>query len=413
MAKVELRPYQKEISAKALTLLREKKIAYLAMEVRTGKTLTALNTANDYGAKRVLFLTKKRAIKSIQDDYNALQTNYEIVIINNESLHTILTDDFDIIISDEHHRNSSFPKPNNTTKEIKRRFGHLPMIFLSGTPAIESGSQWYHSFWVSNHSPFNLYKNFYQWARIHTNKKVRHFGSVQVPDYSDSIDEIILPIIEPYLLKFTQQQAGFNATITEKVLYCQMSNLTNSLIEMLLKNEVIEGNEETILADTSAKMLSKIHQLSNGTIIFESGNSKILDTSKAEFIKTYFTGKKLGIFYNFKAEYLLLKQVFGDTLTDDLSEFNSTSKHIALQQVSGSEGLSLKQADALVYYSYGYSGKNYCQGRDRMTTIDRKFNEVYFVFQKDDINSKIYKAIKSKKRYNEKLFIQDYYGRRK
>jgi hypothetical protein len=405
---ITLRDYQEQGAHSACSLLMRLKIAYLAYEVRTGKTLTSLHAADLYGAKKVLFLTKKRAIKSIQDDYNALQPNFEIVIINNESLHKALDNDFDLLISDEHHRNSSFPKPNNTTKEIKKRFGHLPMIFLSGTPAIESGSQWFHSFWVSNHSPFREYKNFYAWARINTKPKTRHFGNLQIADYSDSIDELIMPIVEPYLLKYTQSEAGFNATITEKVLYCEMSQQTNQLIGRLLKDEVIEGKDETILGDTASKLMSKVHQLSNGTIIFESGNSKILDTTKAEWIKQYFRGRKLGIFYNFKAEYLLLKKVFGESITDDLSEFNATTKHIALQQVSGSEGLSLKEADALVYYSFGYSGKNYCQGRDRMTTMEREFNEVYFVFQKDDINSRIYKAIKSKKRYNEKLFCKDY-----
>ena len=100
----ELRSYQEEISAKAVDILKSKKIVYLAMEVRLGKTLTALQTANDYGAKKVLFLTKLKAIKSIQDDYNAIQPNFEITIINNESLHKVADNDFDLLISDEHHR---------------------------------------------------------------------------------------------------------------------------------------------------------------------------------------------------------------------------------------------------------------------------------------------------------------------
>ena len=100
--------------------------------------------------------------------------------------------------------------------------------------------------------------------------------------------------------------------------------------------------------------------------------------------------------------------MFGDSLTNDLNEFNTTNKHIALQQVAGSEGISLKEADYLVYYSFGYSGKNFIQGRDRMTTIDRKKNDVYFIFQKGDINERIYKVISQKKRYSEKLFIKQY-----
>ena len=213
---LELRDYQKDLSEKTVVLLRTKKIAYLTMEVRTGKTITALNAENDYGAKKVLFMTKLKAIKSIQDDYNALQPNYSIQIINNESLHKITDDDFDLIISDEHHRNSAFPKPNKTAKLIKQRYGNLPMILLSGTPTAESGSQWYHSFWVSNFSPFKNYRNFYAWAKDYTKPKVRYLGSIQIPDYSDSIDEKILPIVESYLLKFTQSEAGFESEVKER-----------------------------------------------------------------------------------------------------------------------------------------------------------------------------------------------------
>ena len=38
----ELRKYQKEISRKATNILKDYKFVYLAMEVRTGKTLTSL-----------------------------------------------------------------------------------------------------------------------------------------------------------------------------------------------------------------------------------------------------------------------------------------------------------------------------------------------------------------------------------
>lgn len=405
---IQLRDYQKELSEKAVQLIKTKRIAYLAMEVRTGKTLTALNAANDYGAKKVLFLTKLKAIQSIQDDYDALQPDFEIQIINNESIHKITDNDFDLLISDEHHRNSAFPKANKTAKIIKERFGYLPMIFLSGTPAIESGSQWYHSFWVSNFSPFNNYGSFYKWARFFTKPKIRYLGAIQIQDYSDSIDSLILPIVEPYLLKYTQVEAGFESKVTENVLYCNMSNQTNTLVNRLLKDKIIQGSTDVILADTAVKLMSKVHQLSNGTCILESGNSKVLDTSKAEFIKEHFKGQKIALFYFFQKEYELLKSVFGDTLTNDLEEFNSTDKNIALQQVSGSEGISLKAAKSLVYYSFGYSGKNFVQGRDRMTTIDREVNNVYFVFQKGDLNEKIYKVISQKKRYSDKLFIKQY-----
>ena len=58
---ITLRSYQKDIATKACALLQQYKIAYLSMQVRTGKTLTSLHAVEQYGAKQILFLTKKKA----------------------------------------------------------------------------------------------------------------------------------------------------------------------------------------------------------------------------------------------------------------------------------------------------------------------------------------------------------------
>ncbi len=71
--------------------------------------------------------------------------------------------------------------------------------------------------------------------------------------------------------------------------------------KLLRKNRVINGKEEVILADTGAKLMSKLLQLYSGTVIFESGNSKLLDHSKAIYIVQEFYGEKIAIFYKFKA----------------------------------------------------------------------------------------------------------------
>ena len=97
--------------------------------------------------------------------------------------------------------------------------------------------------------------------------------------------------------------------------------------------------------------MSKLHQMYSGTVKFESGKSMIIDSSKAKFIKNKFKGKKIGIFYKFTAELKALKEEFGDELCTELPEFQSTNKNIALQIVSGREGISLKEADCLIYYN--------------------------------------------------------------
>jgi len=190
---MKFREYQTRIAEQVSGMLKTKMISYLAMEVRTGKTLTSLLACENYGAKKVLFLTKKKAVPSIQWDYDQFDFSFKLTIVNDESMHLIESNDFDVIIHDEHHRFGAFPKPNKIAIDFKKRFGHLPMIFLSGTPAPESHSQWYHQFWVSEHSPFNEYANFYKWANAgFVNIKLKYLGYAQVKDYSEGLKEKII-----------------------------------------------------------------------------------------------------------------------------------------------------------------------------------------------------------------------------
>jgi hypothetical protein len=400
----KLRDYQQEIANKALNILQAKKIIYLNMEVRTGKTCTSLEVAKNYRAKKVLFLTKKKAIGSIQSDYKSFGHSFEIQIINNESLHKVTDKDFDLLISDEHHRNGAYPKMNNATKIIKAKFSHLPMIFLSGTICPESYSQIYHQFAVSNYSPFNEYPNFYRWAGAFVNIKKKYVSYGELNDYSDANIELIQKYINPYIISFTQKQAGFTTEVKENVLTVKMKQQTYDLINKLKKDLIIEGKQEVILADTGVKLMSKVHQLYSGTVKFESGNSMIIDDSKAEFIKKRFSGVKIGIFYKFKEEYNLLKKVFGENLCNTVEEFDSTDKNIALQIVSGREGISLKNAKYLIYLNIDFSATSYWQSRDRLSTMERLKNDVFWIFAEGGIEFYIYKAVMNKKDFTLQFF---------
>ena len=133
----------------------------------------------------------------------------------------------------------------------------------------------------------------------------------------------------------------------------------------------------------------------------------VLDYSKADFIKKNFSGRKIAVFYKFKAELEALKIIFGDNITTDLSVFKETNKNIALQIVSGREGISLKEADHIVYYNIDFSATSYWQSRDRMTTKNRMKNSVYWIFSKGGIEDDIYKAVTKKKDYTVRHFKRD------
>jgi hypothetical protein len=227
-------------------------------------------------------------------------------------------------------------------------------------------------------------------------------------NYDDGKPEI-LDRMKPYMISYTQKEAGFKSKIQEHVLKVQMSELTYRFVKEMREHGVIEGKKtkEVILGDTGVKKMSKIHQLFSGTVKLENGKRMITDLSKAKFIRTEFKNQKIGIFYKFKAEYEALKQVYGDALTDDLEEFDTTTKSIALQIVSGREGISLKKADCLVYYNIDFSALSYWQSRDRMTTKDSTASDVYWIFAEKGIETKIYKTVTKKKDYTLKHFEKD------
>ncbi len=406
----KLRDYQQEIAQQAVEKLTDLKIVYLAMQVRSGKTATSLETAKLYGAKSVLFLTKKKAISSIISDYIdfGYDEHFEMTVMNDESMHKV-DGTFDLVIHDEHHRFGAFPKAGLATKTFKKMFYTLPQIYLSGTPSPESYSQIYHQYWVSGYSPFSKYTTFYKWAADFVKIKQKHLGYGLVNDYSDANIDKIKEFTDKYTISYTQEQAGFKSKIDEETLFVKMKSITYDMCNKLSKDLVIEGKEEVILADTSVKLMQKLHQMYSGTVKFESGKSMILDTSKAEFIKKKFEGQKIGIFYKFIEEYNALLQVFGGkNLTNNVEEFDSTDKSIALQIVSGREGISLRNAEFLVFYNIDFSATSYWQARDRMTTMDRPENKVYWIFAVDGIESKIYKSVINKKNYTLNHFKNDY-----
>jgi len=405
---IKLRDYQKVNVKKALDVLKVNAFVYLAMEVRTGKTLTSLSIADSIG-KSVLFVTKKKAITSIQKDYELLSPSFSLLVINYESLHKLPKESWDVVILDEAHSMGAFPKPSKRAKQVREliRKQNCKVILLSGTPTPESYSQMYHQVYGILGNPFSEYKNFYRFCDDHVNVTSRKINGFDIKDYSGGKKQI-LDLIKPYTITYTQAEAGFESKIEEEVLTVRMKPITYSLCSRLKKDQVIEGVDEVILADTGVKLMTKLHQMYSGTVKFESGNSKIIDTTKAEFIKDRFVGKRIGVFYKFKEELNALMEVFGDDLCTQLDHFDEGGYQvIALQIVSGREGISLRNADFIVFYNIDFSATSYWQARDRMTTKERKFNKVYWIFAEKGIEHDIYKAVSQKKNYTLSHFKRD------
>ena len=287
---MKFRDYQNKIINYATNVIAIRNFVYLAMEVRTGKTLTSLGIAQKVGVKNVLFLTKKKAISSIESDYELLNPNYEITVINYESIHKVPKKGWDFVILDEAHTLGAFPKPSKRARQVRDilSLNRSLVCLLSGTPTPESYSQMYHQVYGIPGNPFEKYKNFYRFCDDHVNKVQKRINGFMVTDYSNG-RESINNNMKPFMVSYTQKQAGFESAIEEEILKVPLHSNTYNLCRRLKKDLIIEMKEgEVILADTGVKLMSKLHQMYSGTVKFESGNSMIIDTSKARYIKWKF-----------------------------------------------------------------------------------------------------------------------------
>ena len=407
-----LRNYQREIVDQAAGILKEHGLVYLAMEVRTGKTITSLATAEAYGAKRILFVTKKKALTDIGDQAARIVKNALVHVTNFEQLHNI-DEGHDLVIIDEAHSIGAFPSVSVRTKQLKRLCAGLPVIYLSGTPSPESFSQLYHQFWVSSFSPFKEWKTFYTWAREFVTIETKWIGGKPYKEYKNAQYDKIKPFITPIMISFTQEEAGFEQLVKEQILTVRMSNVTYNLAETLRKKRIVKNAQgDVILADTGAKMMSKLHQIYSGTVIVDEPERKarVVDLTKAQFIREHFKGQRIAIFYKFIGEYAALLETFDRDITFDAGHFQEGKADVFCSQIlSGREGINLSSADALVFMNIDFSATSYFQARARLQTKDReKEAQIYWVFAENGIEHKIYEAVSNKTDYTTKHFERDY-----
>lgn len=407
-----LRDYQERISTEAADKLKEFGCCYLAMECRTGKTLTALVAAQKFGAKCVLFITKKKAIGSVTRDFALLSADgvrpFDFEAINYESCQKHTTSP-DLVILDEAHCMGAYPKPGVRTKAVKEVCAGKPVIFLSGTPTPESYSQLYHQFWVCEYSPFRQYKNFYAWARSgFVNVQKRIINGFWLNDYSDADKRQIDEATAHLFLTYTQEQAGFTCEIDEEDLICPVNSHTVENMRLLKRHKVLHlGAEDVILGDTPAKLMNKLHQLSGGTIITEDGRRMILDRSKARYIKDHFHGKKIAIFYLYQSELDLLTEVFPNH-TESPEEFQASDNLTFISQIrKAREGVRLDTADAIVFYNLEYSYLSYEQGRNRIVSSERTSPaKVYFAITDGGLERDILNAVRNKSDFTYSWFLR-------
>ena len=415
---MQLRQYQTDISTAASELLKKHNIAYLNMQVRTGKTITAFETVKKYVAKIVIFVTKKKAMSSVEKDYlDNYANDFKCYLINFESLHKLAGIQADLFIIDEAHSLGQFPVASLRTQQLKKLCHKLPIIYLSGTPSPESYSQLFHQFWISSYSPF-IETNFYKWAKEYVTISEKYIFNRKINDYSNANRNIIEDMTKHLFISYTQEEAGFTELVQETLHYVKMTDKVYKIANRLRIDKVVTGKDgQVIEADTEVKLLNKLHQLYSGTVLFDSGteisDGMILDDTKVKWVLEKFKGRKIAIYYKFRAEAVMIETICrmsGLSVTNSAEDFNASdiNQIYASQFVSGREGVNLSSADALICINIDFSAITYFQVRARLQSKDRtRTAEVHWVFAEGGIEDRIYKAVSNKKNYTLSYFKKD------
>lgn len=408
-----LKSHQAEAVQRGATMLRRNRILCLTFWMRKGKTLTALAICdkclvNSEDAK-VLFISELEPLPSIRSDYAMMEKpSFELATVNYESVHKYLDYKPNIVIIDESHKIGQYPKPGVYGQRVKKICEGRAVIYLSATPTPESGSQIYHQLWVSSFSPFAKWPTFYIWAREFVNITQDNIKGVMYNNYDKADFKKIMAYLSPITIvvgKDDGEDDGQLSEIEEQVIEIDVSPECAIMYRAMKANKIVYGPRGLVaISNSGGELDNKLAQIASGTLKFSEtikgpceAEAIVIDTSKADFIRSYFFGRKLAIMYRYIAEGDVLRKYFPNHTTD-FKLFNERNDLTYINQIrSARVGINLATADYIVMYNVEESSISYLQGIARGQSMHRKEpSRVAFIFSKLGIERKIYDSARSK-----------------
>lgn len=385
------RDYQLDLGRRAYNKLKEHMIVYLACEERTGKTLSALVCCELTNVDSVLIITKKNALKGWYDTLRQWSHQKKYFAINYHMAHTVDHRNYDLVILDESHNYiSGVPKPGKLWKDLQPICANKPLIYISATPYPQGPQMLYHQFKLSSWGPWRKHSNFYKWFQIYGKPYTLEINGIKVPQYDRVHRDMVLGCCEDFFITKTRAELGFEHEPVDKIHEICLHMDTKRLYNGLLKDEIYESSDLTIVCDTASKMRTTLHQIEGGTI---KDVGLMPNTEKIDFILENFgDSEDLVIMYNFILERTKLEKYF--------------KKATILQATSNAEGVDLHKFKHLVIYSQDYSTARHTQRRARQANLHRKEPIiVHHLLVKRAISEQVYKTVNvNKKNFVDSVF---------
>jgi len=388
-------PHQIEGAKLALSILRDYGIVYIAWKERTRKTGTALLLSENSKAKKILVVTKKKAIPGWNTHLKNLPITKSYTIINYESVHKI-KDTFDLIILDEaHHAISSIGRTSKTWMNVKKYTLGKPIVYLSATPYSEHLGLIFNQLALSSYSPFKEYINFYKWYNVFGIPKMVRTPYGLVDSRTKYKDKEILDKIQHLFIWKTRQEVGIEHEPTEKLIIIKPNGEYNKLFKGIIEDNIFEDN--LVLLDSDSKKRIVHYQLEGGTVKLDNGSSYIMDSlPKIEYIKSNYHGKSIAIMAHFIHERTLLSNLLPEALI--------------LSSDGDAEGVDLQHIDKLIIYSMSFKTSKHLQRMARQANHDRRdpIEVDILVMDKPAIGKSIYNTVAIKKKNFDKNSYEEF-----
>lgn len=368
---MQLYDYQRMAVEQAKEILQQHGIVYLAMGMRTGKTITSLSIANEMQCKNILVLcSNKNVEKSFAEtiDKCGFQMNLSISTHHPITINKFSNQKYDCIIIDEAHNFKAYPQTNSRQKALRnivltnKKNGNSPyIILLSGTPTPESYSDLFHQLWSVGKE---THKNFYLFAKEFVNVKEKRVNATQIiKDYSDCKQEY-LQSLEHLFVVVSQEAAGIK-TQKHFIQYKTNNNITE-LISELISTKTLAINDTIIYADNNSREMQIIRQLCGGFVYKDDKTFIETSTAKIEALKDLMNKyKKILIYYYYQAEREILLKHLQDKVTEELDIAKNSDKHFIAQMTSMREGITFPECEAIVYFNIDFSAITFLQSQER------------------------------------------------
>lgn len=413
-------PHQVEIAPRVVEMVRKHHICYLAMEERTGKSITFLLAAEQMEwVKTVLIITKKKALGTPEHpgwtellrDAKAcglIKKDYDLVNYHQAKK---LNRRYDLVLLDESHSYiSGYPKTSLMYKEIAKLVYGADIVYASATPYAQGPQLLYHQFKLSRWSPWGNHRNYYDWFHEYADRAedgrfrmVRISGNQLAVDYSAVDRDKVLKSVNHLFITKTRAELGFEQEPEDVVHWIELSERCRKIYNYLMKHKVLEfthdrtGKDYTLVCDTPIKLRWALHMLEGGVLKIDDEYLDLGFDEKANYImNTWGDSPDLVIMYHYQADAVKLRRIFKNAWI--------------LQATSYAEGIDLSGFKHLVIYSQDFSTAKYSQRRARQANKNRTEEiKVHFLLVKKAISHQVYKTVSiNKTNFIDSLFEREY-----